>query len=340
MNPRLFEVMHRQAGVFTGQQAANTGLSRDELRSLLRRREVVRVRRNIFTTAALWDSDVTVRHRIESAAALLAREWRPEAPGPLVVGHRSAACLWGLRLPWAVAGQPGGDAKLDTVTTSEHSGPTGVELVSADRCKRTYRAGVSVRPAHLPPSHVVNRDGVPLTSLARTAVDLMRESDRINALIVADQSVRLGCPKSELIEVAEYCAGWRGGRQALDLARFADGRAESGAESLARLVARDFGLPPCVPQYEIRDARGRRRRLDIAFVDRWTAVEPDGKVKYNRRFGDPSEVLWEEKLREDGIRDVGWEVVRTTWVELLREPQRFAGRVLAAFARSERRHAC
>jgi hypothetical protein len=69
-------------------------------------------------------------------------------------------------------------------------------------------------------------------------------------------------------------------------------------------------------------------------------VEPDGKVKYNRPFGDPSEVLWEEKLREDGIRDVGWEVVRTTWVELLREPQRFAGRVLAAFARSERRHAC
>jgi len=115
----------------------------------------------------------------------------------------------------------------------------------------------------------------------------MRESDRINALIVGDQALRLGRPRDELIAVAQYCAGWRGGKQALDLAQFADGRAESGAESLGRLVARDFGLLPCVPQFEIRDARGRRRRLDIAFVDRWTALEPDGKIKYDRPFGDP-----------------------------------------------------
>jgi hypothetical protein len=340
MNPRLFEVMHRHAGVFSGEQAAAAGLSRDELRSLLRRGEVIRVRRDIYTTAVLWNSGLIVRHRIESAAALLARAWVPGGPDRLVVGHRSAACLWGLRLPWAVAGKPGGDAKLSVAGVSGHIGPSGVELVSADRCKRTYRAGVSVRPAQLPPAHVVHRDGVPVTSLARTAVDLMRESDRINALIVADQAVRLGCVKDELVEVAEYCAGWRGGKQALDLAHFADGRAESGAESLGRLVARDFGLPPCVPQLEIRDARGRKRRLDIAFRAQWTALEPDGKIKYDDPHGNLADVLWDEKLREDSVRDVGWEVVRTTWNELFREPERVVGRLVAAFARAERRHAC
>ncbi|HUR74237.1 MAG TPA: hypothetical protein VMZ00_08170, partial [Sporichthya sp.] len=202
------------------------------------------------------------------------------------------------------------------------------------------RPDVHVRPARLPDSHVSRHDGVPLTSLARTAVDLMRESDRVSALIVGDQALRLGCARSELVEVAEACAGWRGGKQALDLALFADGRAESGAESLGRLVARDFGLPPCVPQLEIRDARGRSRRLDIAFPGQWTALEPDGKVKYRQPFGDPADVLWEEKLREDSIRDVGWEVVRATWNELHREPHQVVDRLRAAFARAERRHAC
>jgi hypothetical protein len=258
----------------------------------------------------------------------------------LVVGHRSAACLWGLQLPWSVAGKPGGDAKLVVAGSGANLGPSVVELVSADRCKRKYRPDVHVRPARLPDSHVSRYDRVPLTSLARTAVDLMRESDRVNALIVADQALRLGCARPELVEVAEFCAGWRGGKQALDLAHFADGRAESGAESLGRLVARDFGLPPCVPQLEIRDARGRTRRLDIAFPGQWTTLEPDGKVKYKQPFGDPADVLWEEKLREDSVRDVGWEVVRATWNELHREPHRVVDRLRAAFARAERRHAC
>jgi hypothetical protein len=186
---------------------------------------------------------------------------------------------------------------------------------------------------------MVNRDGLPMTSLARTAVDLMRESGRVDALIVADQALRLGCPRAELIEVAEHCSKWRGGKQAVDFAHFADGRAESGAESLGRLVARDFGLPPCVPQLKIRDARGRERRLDIAFPGQWTALEPDGKVKYVQPYRDPGDVLWDEKLREDSVRDVGWEVVRATWSELLREPERVVGRLQAAFARAERRHA-
>jgi hypothetical protein len=264
----------------------------------------------------------------------------PGAPSRLVVGHRSAAVLWGLQLPWGVASKPGEDAKLAVAGSTEQVGPSVVELVAADRCKRTFRHDVHVRPAQLPPTHLANRDGLPLTTLARTAVDLMRESGRVDALIVADQTLRLGCPREELVEVAEYCSTWRGGRQAVDLANFADGRAESGAESLGRLVARDFGLPPCVPQLEIRDARGRRRRLDIAFPTRWTTLEPDGKIKYRKPFGDPADVLWDEKLREDSVRDVGWEVVRATWSELLREPHVVVARLHAAFARAERRHAC
>lgn len=333
--------MRRQAGVFTVDQAEAAGVSRDDLRSRLRRHDLVRVRRNVFTTAALWDSDAVTRHRIEAAAALLNRGWRSGNEGPLVAGHRSAACLWGFRLPWGVLGQAGREtAKPAVAASGGSSGPSGVELVSADRCKRTYRAGVSVRPAHLPASHVSLRDGVPVTSLARTAVDLMRESDRTNAMIIGDQAVRLGCSRAELVEVAEYCSGWRGGKQALELAQLADGRAESGAESLGRLVVHDAGLRGYVPQYEVVDAHGVKRRLDIAFPDRWTALEPDGKVKYDDPYGAPADVLWKEKVREDGIRDVGWEIVRATWHQLNDERARVLARLDAAFLRAERRHAC
>lgn len=340
MNPVLLATMHRQAGVFTVDQAEAAGVSRDDLRSLLRRHEIVRVRRNVYTAAALWNSDAVTRHRIEVAAALINRGWRPENAGPLVAGHRSAACLWGFRLPWGVLGHAPETAKLAVADGSHRSGPSGVELVSADRCKRTYRAGVSVRPAHMPESHVSVRNGVPVTSLARTAVDLMRETDRTNAMIIGDQALRLGCAKPELIGVAEYCSGWRGGKQAVELALLADGRAESAAESLGRLVVHDAGLRGYVPQFAVVDANGQQRRLDIAFPDRWVALEPDGKVKYDDPHGDPADVLWKEKLREDAIRDVGWEIVRATWHQLNRERPQVLARLDAAFVRAERRHAC
>lgn len=331
--------MQRQAGVFTVDQAEAAGVTRDDLRSLYRRHEIVRVRRNVYTTAILWNSDAVTRHRIAVAAALVNRGWRPESEGLLVAGHRSAACLWGFRLPWAVVGHGLQAATPDVAGSGDRSGPSGIELVSADRCKRTYRAGVSVRPAHMPASHLCVRDGVPVTSLARTAVDLMRESDRTSAMIIGDQALRLGCAKPELVEVAEFCSGWRGGKQALELARLADGRAESAAESLGRLVVHDAGLRGYVPQFEIIDANGQKRRLDVAFPGRWTALEPDGKVKYDDPYGAPEDVLWQEKLREDAIRDVGWEIVRANWRQLTRERAQVLARLNAAFVRAERRHA-
>ena len=59
--------------------------------------------------------------------------------------------------------------------------------------------------------------------------------------------------------------------------------------------------------------------------------EADGLGKY-----DAPHVLRAEKLREDRLRDAGFEVVRCTWAEALHEPERLAVRVRAAFHRSAR----
>ena len=59
-------------------------------------------------------------------------------------------------------------------------------------------------------------------------------------------------------------------------------------------------------------------------------VEFDGAVKY--KTGDGA-VLFQEKQREDRLRELGFEVVRVIWSELDR-PAEVIGRVQAALART------
>lgn len=326
----LYAIAAAQGGVLTAAQAAECGLSRDELRARLREKQFVQIRRKVYApTELVADADARATHRIAVAAALVTRGWSGKfgPPSPLAAGHHSAAVLWDLPIPGRSSG-------LWTPGTSDGPPESAIELVSGDRGRRTYRADVWVQPATLPAEHVVLLDGIPVTSLARTAVDLMRDCPRSVGLIAADAALRAGCPREELRAVARFCARWRGGRKAVELAELADPRAESPAESLARLVVLDRGFPTPHLQYEIRDRDGRRRFLDIAFPEFWTDLEVDGRTKYTDARVDPATTYWQEKLREDAVRDVEWEVVRATWHQLTKEPDSVAARLRAAFARA------
>ena len=69
------------------------------------------------------------------------------------------------------------------------------------------------------------------------------------------------------------------------------------------------------------------------FLGTWVAVEFDGKVKYGRLLKPgqtASDVAWDEKLREDALARLGWEVVRWTWADLF-QPELLTQRVWAGF---------
>jgi hypothetical protein len=185
------------------------------------------------------------------------------------------------------------------------------------------------------------RHGIPLTSLARTAVDLCRHTTLWrDAVIVADSALRRGLDKATLQNAAARAANWPGGSMAVRAAAFADGRSESPAESVARaLFADTTALTGYDLQVWIADQGEPFARVDFLFRAHRTIVEVDGRVKYDDPWGKPTEVLWDEKLREDRLRDAGYEVVRVTWDQLMREPERVVERVLAAFARAARRAA-
>lgn len=110
--------------------------------------------------------------------------------------------------------------------------------------------------------------------------------------------------------------------------------------SLRRIRIHEAGLPAPVPQREIYGPDGRLvARVDFCWHEQRTVGEFDGKVKYGRLLkpGQPiEEVLFEEKRREDALRDLGWQVVRWLWAELYRQGV-IRDRVLRAFgARPER----
>ncbi|MGY1703643.1 hypothetical protein ACI79C_03645 [Geodermatophilus sp. SYSU D00697] len=90
--------------------------------------------------------------------------------------------------------------------------------------------------------------------------------------------------------------------------------------------------------------RGRRTdgglvgRCDFAWEEHGTLGEFDGRVTSGanaRRARSPEDVVIEEELREDALRDLGWQVARWTRADLSR-PAVVGDRLRRAFTRARR----
>ncbi len=111
---------------------------------------------------------------------------------------------------------------------------------------------------------------------------------------------------------------------------------ESPGESLARIAFERLGLPQPRQQVGVRDARGIIGRVDFLWDQHRTIGEFDGRLKYD---GKPIETLYDEKHREDRLREAGFEVVRFGWADVQGEALGLGRRLVAAFARAARRGA-
>lgn len=345
MTPDLSELSSSQGGPFTMAQALACGMTRGSIRNAIEVGRIVRLRQGVYVDAELVaHADDRDMHALDAAGALLIRVL-PPAPSRcmppqqrLAIGHRSAALLWNLRAPLPPMQTPPRSEDLRPIVRSGAKAPVRrlVELVSADRCRRNFRWGVNVKPSTLADGDLTVLGCLPITSMERTVVDLARWIPKYDAVMLADNALRRGASVERLREVADFCAVWSGGCQARAVVAFADGRAESPAESFARCVFADHGLPTPDLQVEMFDDAGKIGRVDLLFREQGTVVEVDGKIKYTDPWRDPTEVLVEEKLREERLREAGWEVVRVTWTQLTTSERTVVNRVRAAFARAQR----
>ncbi len=293
--------------------AAVSGLSYDELSRQTRDGAMRRVRRGAYEIAGTKQPDAVARH-----LSLIEGTLR-QTPTPAVVSHESAAVLHGLPM-W-----PGA---LHRVHLTRDNGGKG-----------KIRRYVHLHIAPLPSVDVCSIDGVDVTTLARTVVDLCRTLPMRQAVSAGDAALASGLDAAELAAAVARCHGWPGmtaGRRSVE---FLDPRSESVGESGSRVALWEVGVATPIPQFEVFDALGAFvARSDFGWPQFRTLGEFDGRIKYGRLLKDgqtAGDVIMEEKRREDALRDLGWQVVRWLW-EDLEQPQQLRQRLERAFSRGRR----
>lgn len=182
--------------------------------------------------------------------------------------------------------------------------------------------------------------GFRATSLARTVVDVACALPPLLAVPVGDAALRAGLPLADLAAYLERIRPRHGVAQARRTATLLDSRSESPGESMSRVVFAEHDIPKPTPQLKVYDDRGRFvGRSDFGWEEERTLGEFDGRSKYGRLLlkpgQTPEEALFDEKQREDRLRDLGWQIVRWIWADLY-APAAFLERLQRAFVRGRR----
>ena len=294
MHPTLRVVADRQFGAFASEDAIRAGYTYDEVQAEVSRGRWVRLRRGVYVERAVLevvDGDPVARHRLECAAVLV------RLRGHAVVSHASAAQLGGIVVP--------------------SSRPGVVRLTDEAQWRRGR--GYEVSRATLPASDVRTLGTFRTTAPARTLVDCGREWPLEDAVVAMDAALNAGLlSHADLTGAVLAQRHWVGIGDAARAANLTDARAESPLETLGRLRILASGLPAPELQVEIRDVRGFVARVDGWYEEAAVAVEFDGLVKYEapRDGRSPARVLWEEKRREDRLRDLDVRVLRVVRADL------------------------
>ena len=159
----LARAAEEQHGIFTRAQIRAAGFDDKDIQRLAARAVWCRVRRGVFAEAAHWVSlSFADRHRLEIRAALC------RLAKPAVASHWSAGVVY----EWPLL----------------HAQPEIVRLTRTDLHSARTEAGIQHHAGQLDLSATREVDGIPVTSSARTVVDIARHSSFAAGVVVADRA--------------------------------------------------------------------------------------------------------------------------------------------------------
>jgi very-short-patch-repair endonuclease len=231
---------------------------------------VHRIHRGVYTVSS-------ARPRTEGywLAAVLAC-----GPGA-VLSHRSAASLWELRPSWAAT----------------------IDVTVPARAGRKKRRGIRVhRSRRLTADETLVRDGVPVTTVARTLLDL--------AAVLPTQALRRAIDESEhqgrfdltaLTAVVESNPGRRGAK-VLALAKEPSQRTRTDLEDDLLAFCRRHRLPRPAVGMEIQGYE-----VDFAWPDANLMVETDGLAAHRTR-----RAFEDDRIRDRRTLRAGYHTIRLT----------------------------
>jgi len=309
---RLAELSWAQGGVFKRSQAVEA-VGRARVDAAVDAGIIVNVR-GVYAFAAHTNAlDANGRHLLETAARVLRSRRTAYA------SHESAALAHGFPLLDLPA--------VPTITVHTPAAATS--------------GGVAGRYlADVPSSDRTTIRGLGATERPRTVADVCRSADTVAALVVTEGALRKGVTKDEVRAVLRRCARWPGVVAAREVLELASKWSESALESLGMHWARVQGLPVPEQQLTIRTLDGRfLARVDQLWEEHATVGELDGQIKLGVNDDVPPNswrVVWKEKLREDGLRDVGLQVARGYWSDRDDDGAEYAARVRRQFELASR----
>lgn len=288
------------------------GMTRYDLERAVRDGVITRVGRDAYVVGGPAESASTAL--LEHSLAAVRR-----VGDGTVLSHVSAAAVHGLPL-WGLPTR--------TVTATRHRPGHGRQGTPGMRTYSTPLDG-AVTEVH----------GIPVTTAARTAVDIARAYRLDPAVCVSDIALnRQLATTDELARHVDLAAGRHGVARARQMLGLIEPATESPLETRSRLAFARAGLPAPTANEEIVDDDGvLLARPDFLWRE-WRLIgEGDGLEKYTLGGADRASVIDAikgEKHRENRLMAQGFVIIRWLWADLER-PTALAARVRAALLRQQ-----
>jgi hypothetical protein len=276
----------------------------------VRKGEFLSLRRGVYVAATRWrDLDARERYRLRVLAAVAYTN------DNLVVSHVSAACLWDL--PWFLA-YP---RAVHALYLAANGGRSSSVIAR-------HTVGI--------PNEFETIDGVFVTSLARTVIDVARSTSFVQAVAIADAALRRtdvavdGVPpttltRSDLLQELDRLPLSQGTAKGRGVVEFADGLADRPGESISRVHIAMARMTKPVLQAPLFGASGRLWHVDFWWPEFNLIGEFDGRAKYTDerylRGRTSNQVLYEEKIREDDLRAAHHGFTRWPWEVAISMPR-------------------
>lgn len=294
---RLFDIARTQAGVVTLRDVVAAGLPMSTFRDRARR-----------------------------------EDWQRQFPGTWLIPGAPAspqAARWSAVL----ANQPNASISHGTAATvhelerAQHVAPIHV-LVPYGRRADPAPGLVQHRSRRLGPDDIARVDGLPVTTIPRTIMDLAAGMPtwRIEAMMLTARQ-RGGLDIEEVVHQHERRPGLHGARRYLAAARLL---AEDGADSIlerrTRQLVTEAGFSPSSGPHAV-DCPGGVLHVDIAFPSHRFGIECDGFGPHGTR-----RAFERDRERWRRLQQAGWRLTWVTWHLLHTDPTAVLAEVRTALA--------
>lgn len=282
---------------FTRRQALELGETDQSLNAALRAGTLVRLRHGVYAFAhRLVGLDIEERHLLLARAAVSQQRGAVALAGPTsALSHGFAVYGHDLRIVH-LARLEGGSARRETGIVHHQVAPAVVD-------------------------RIVAQDGLLTVSPEDAVWQVALLSGLEGGVVTADSALHrlpaLTGPLARVVAGSRFHPHSRTARMTLRLSRRG---AESPGESLTRMACYRHGIPAPTLQHQVFDDVGRLLGIADLYWEGYRLLgEFDGRIKYERlRKVDESasDVVTDEKTREDKMRSTGRGMSRFIWSEV------------------------